>query len=136
MASALAPDAPAKRRLQLPAVFALYLRSVSALGLRHLSQDETSAIVADILTAVDVGEITGRSRTLASLLSAVVDRYPLILSQLEELWTRTSDANKRPIAECVVLTEAGSLGPRSLSLARRPDCPTDVANYIHAKFGG
>ncbi|MDX3849589.1 toll/interleukin-1 receptor domain-containing protein [Streptomyces sp. AK02-01A] len=133
----LGPDSAPKRRAQLPALFLLYTKAVAAVGLRHLSHDQVTELVTEVVTRVDSGRIGGRSRrSLASLLETAGLRYPQVLSTLERLWTTTSSDNKYAIAECFARVETGTPGHRSLALARRPDCPPEAANHIHGKFGG
>ncbi|MEU3183028.1 NACHT domain-containing protein [Streptomyces sp. NPDC006923] len=134
----LRPDSAPRRRTQLPALFLLCTKAVAALGLRHLSDDQVTELVTEVVTRVDSGRIGGRSRrSLASLLETAGLRCPQVLSALEQqLWTAASSANKYAIAECFARVESGTPGHRSLALARRPDCPPEAANHIHDTFGG
>ncbi|WP_328493373.1 NACHT domain-containing protein [Streptomyces sp. NBC_00414] len=133
----LGPDAPPKRKEQLPALFPLFGKSFTTLGIKYLSHEELTKRVEDVVTRIDAGKIAGRSvRALASLLVPLARRYPQVLSRLEQLWPRMPAGNRQATAECFFQIERGSPGTRSLALARRPDCPLDTANYIHGKFGG
>ncbi|MGW3543518.1 hypothetical protein ACWDNI_23660 [Nocardia niigatensis] len=134
--SRLSPETTPKRRSDLPALFNQYKKSVSALGLRHLTADgELERLVTDLLRTIDIGRIAGRTeRILAHLLILASERDPRLLGVLERLWPGVSDANKAAIAECFTVKESGSLGVRSRALAARPDCPTDVKNEIYRKF--
>jgi hypothetical protein len=128
---------PNDNRSPVSALFPLLVRSISAIGFLMMSFDEVSALMTDIVTTIDVDLIASRAqRSLASLLTSAITHHPLLLPRLTEWWAAGSAANKQSIAECLALQEAGTLGPRSLGLARRQDCPPDVADYIHRKFSG
>ncbi|HEX5121220.1 MAG TPA: hypothetical protein VFW65_39050 [Pseudonocardiaceae bacterium] len=130
-------DRQVNPRSPVSALFPQLVRSITTIGLRMMSFDEVAALVADIVTTIDVGRIAGRAeRSLASLLTAAIAGHPLLLARLTDWWAASSTANKQAIAECLAVQEAGTLGPRSLALARRPDCPPTVAAYIHRKFTG
>jgi hypothetical protein len=134
-ATGFAPGADARTTDRLPAVFRQYVRTVTAVAIRHLTPRELLAEIEHILTTVDVGRIANRSRRpLASLLLAAVQRHAALLAELERLWQHASPANKHAIAETVTTYEAGTAGIRSLALARRADCPPEVANFLHSKF--
>ncbi|MFF2555119.1 hypothetical protein ACFVUS_29230 [Nocardia sp. NPDC058058] len=133
--SRLSPESPSPRRSDLPALFNQYKRSVSALGVRHLTNEQLERLVTELLQTVDIGRIAGRTeRVLAHLLIVVSERDPRLLSVLERLWPDISDANKAAIAECFMVKETGSLGVRSRALAARSDCPIEVKNAIYRKF--
>jgi hypothetical protein len=70
------------------------------------------------------------------MLTGVALNQPLVLPRLEEAWEHCSASNKAAIAECVSVVEAGTRGIVSLRLARRDDCPPEVSNLLHTRFGG
>ncbi len=128
-------DVPEARRRYLPTLFSLYKDAVVALGLAYYTPEHTSEAIAAILTGIDIGAISGTSRrTLAHLLTVAVHHDARVITQLEQLWPKVSAANKGAIAECMMIHENRSTGLRSLILARRPDCPPQLANEIHTKF--
>jgi hypothetical protein len=134
-ATALASDAPARTVDRLPAVFGQYARTITAIAIRHLTVADLSDEIRHMCTSIDVGRIANNARRpLTSVLHAAVKRYPALLPELEQLWPDAYDSNKRAIAGAITNFEAGTMGMRSLALARRPDCPPEVADFIHAKF--
>jgi hypothetical protein len=129
------------------AAYARLLDAVATLGATHLGLQELGDLAVRVLTTIDSAAVVWRERpgpdksgrprrNLADMLIRVVTTHPLAMPRLEDAWPRCSDSNKAAIAECVALVESGSRGVVSLRLARRPDCPPEIANLLHARFGG
>jgi hypothetical protein len=128
------------------ASYARLLDAVMTLGAAHLRPSELCDFALTVLTIDSAAVIwrekpqpdrSGIPRTkLATMLSCVATKQPLVIPRLEEVWPRCSASNKAAIAECVAAVEAGTNGVVSLRLARRVDCPPEVANLLHARFGG
>lgn len=129
------------------AAYARLLDAVSALGATHLGLQELGDLAVRVLTTIDSAAVVWRERpgpdksgrprkNLADMLIRVVTTQPLAMPRLEDAWPRCSASNKAAIAECVALVEAGTRGVVSLRLARRADCPPEVSNLLHARFGG
>ncbi|MEV6414386.1 hypothetical protein [Kribbella sp. NPDC051718] len=127
--------------------YARLLAAVTTLGTTHLGLQELGDLAVRVLTTIDSAAVVWRERpgpdksgqprkNLARMLIRVVTEQPLAMPRLEDAWPRCSASNKLAIAECVALVEAGSRGVVSLRLARRADCPPDIANLLHARFGG
>ncbi|MGW5441406.1 hypothetical protein [Nocardia asteroides] len=132
----LPTSVPEQRRRHLPAIFVVYKLSLTALAVPHMPAADVRKLVLEDLVTIDVGEIAGRSeRPLADLLTRLSRIDARFLTQLEEIWALTSQANKAAIGKCMKNIEIGTAGTRSLALARRPDCPASVAAMIHRTFG-
>lgn len=127
--------------------YARLLDAITTLGMHHLTADELGDLVVRVLITIDSASVVWRRRSdadmagkprvnLANMLIGVVAKHPLVLPRLEDAWEHCSASNKAAIAHCVSLSEAGTRGVVSLRLARRDDCPPDIANLLHARFGG
>ncbi|WP_433006303.1 NACHT domain-containing protein [Kribbella sp. CA-294648] len=127
--------------------YARLLDAITTLGMHHLTADELGDLVVRVLTTIDSAAVVWRRRSdadmagkprvnLGNMLVGVVAKQPLVLPRLEDAWERCSASNKAAIAQCVSLSETGTRGVVSLRLARRDDCPPDIANLLHARFGG
>ncbi|GAA0954084.1 hypothetical protein GCM10009554_59340 [Kribbella koreensis] len=129
------------------AAYARLLAAVTTLGATHLGLQELGDLAVRVLTTIDSAAVVWRERpghdksgrprkNLADMLIRVVTTQPLAMPRLEDAWPHCSASNKAAIAECVALVEAGTRGVISLRLARRADCPPDISNLLHARFGG
>jgi hypothetical protein len=127
--------------------YARLLDAITTLGMHHLTADELGDLVVRVLTTIDSAAVVWRRRSdanmagkprvnLGNMLIGVVAKQSVLLPRLEDAWERCSASNKAAIAHCVSLSEAGTRGVVSLRLARRDDCPPEISNLLHARFGG
>lgn len=129
------------------AAYARLLDAIVTLGTAHLGPQELGVLAVRLLTTIDSAAVIWREKpgadrsgiprkNLADTLIRIVATQPPVMPRLEEAWPQSSASNKAAIAECVAEVEAGTRGVVSLGLARRVDCPPEVANLLHARFGG
>jgi hypothetical protein len=113
--------------------FSRWAATIGPLGLRRLPITETEELVRRVVTGWDSQDLGNRiGRVTAKVLRGVLTKSPTFATWLvDDLWPSTGSGTKLAIAEAVAVYERAVPGHRALTLARRPDCPPDVARQIY-----
>lgn len=109
---------------------------LTAVGVPLLTEDEVAALAQRLLVEVDTGRIGDKPRrSLANTLVVLIRHYPLLWGALDRCWSAAPADNKLAMAECVTSGAFPSADRAAQVLTRRPDCPPQVAHYIHRRIG-
>lgn len=118
------------------AIFTQYIEVYTDVAKAVLPFSSLIFRVRDILVNIDSGVIAERSsRVVAGLLVSIVRTYPQSWSDFEEQWAVAPDANKRAIIECALQGAVPNGASVALRLARRDDCPAELASSVFRRVG-
>jgi hypothetical protein len=118
-----------------PALRAAVYRSLTDLlavaSRRSLSRTNAQELTLALLQSVDAGDIGGRAwQDLRELLSAVGERDPSLIDNLERTWPRDWRWNQVAVAEAVLRLDGRSSGGRAHRLVQRADCIDSVRRHV------
>jgi hypothetical protein len=133
VADRLAQDDSKQTKFEITSHFNLWADAVGKLGLRRLPASEIEPTVREVLTGWDSHDVGTRiSRVVAKVLLGILSRSPGFATWImDELWPASRMGTKLAIAEAFSVHERTTPGRHALALARRDDCPPDVAAQIH-----
>lgn len=117
------------------ALYAQHVATITDVAMHLNDIEKVIDLVEKLALEIDT-EVFGRNatKTLLIALSSVQRRKPLWWSRLESMWPRLSERNRGAVAD---LALSGLVPERKIvaeRLARRDDCPSDVAAYIHRRL--
>jgi hypothetical protein len=132
----LASGVDERLRAELASNLHRWVDVVGVIGGDHLPTTELETSVLDTLTGWDCYDLGQRTpRSVARVLLGLLHRNPAMAGRLaDDWWPASGPGTKRAIAEALTVYERTSPGHRSVLLARRPDCPPDLATWIHARL--
>jgi hypothetical protein len=107
--------------------------TVGTLGLRRLPTHEVERTVRQVLAGWDSHDLGNRiTRVVARVFKGVLNHSPSFADWLiDELWPVTGYGTKLAVAEAIAVHERITPGHHALTLARRSDCPPEIAARIH-----
>ncbi|MEV6521302.1 hypothetical protein AB0M43_05060 [Longispora sp. NPDC051575] len=122
-----------KAQREMTSDYNCWAGTVGPLGTRRLPAGEVEALVRRVAVACDTDVLGNRiTRVAAKVYRGVLARSPDFLAWLvDELWPVATGGTKLAIAEAVVVQERMVPGHHALALARRSDCPPELAAKIH-----
>lgn len=117
------------------ALYAQYVAIITDVAMYLYDIEKVIDLVESLTLEIDT-EVFGSNatKTLVLALSSVQRRKPLWWSRLESMWPRLSERNRGAVAD---LALSGLVPERKIvaeRLARRDDCPSSVAAYIHRRL--
>ncbi len=118
-------------------LYSQYVSLITNVSMQVLDLDRIVDTVEAFILDVDTAAFGSRTRkTLELALSSVQRRRPNWWGRLEHLWPRMPARNRGAVADLVL---SGLVPEREViaeRLARRADCPPDVAADIHRRLRG
>jgi hypothetical protein len=132
----LADGSDERLRAELASNLNRWVDVVGVIGGEHFPPSELEASVLDTLAGWDCQDLGQRAqRSVARVLLGLLHRNPAVAARLaDDWWPASGPGTKWAIAEALTVYERTSPGRRSVLLARRTDCPPDLAAWIHARL--
>lgn len=119
------------------ALYAQYVAMITGIAMRLYDVEKVIDMVETLALEVDTAVFGSTARkSLVLALSSVQRRKPLWWSRLESLWPRLFEQNRGAVADLALSGLVPEWKVVAERLARREDCPTDVAVEIHRRLGG
>lgn len=133
IAERLKEDVTRQSKAQMASDLNRWAGTIGTLGLRRLPTAEVEGAVRQALVGWNSHDLGNRiSRAVATVLLGVLNHSPGFAAWLvDELWPVTGTGTKRAISEALAVHERITPGHYALTLARRSDCPPEVAARIH-----
>ncbi|MEY9864317.1 hypothetical protein ABH935_009973 [Catenulispora sp. GAS73] len=124
---------PVSTRARMTTDVSQWVKTVGSLGMRRLPIGELEATVRGALTGWDAHELgKGVSRVLATIMQSLLVHSPeFALWLTDELWPNSEAGTKTAIADAFIVHERKAPTHHALELARRSDCPAELAGRIH-----
>lgn len=137
LAKALEPQAIASDPERAAAIYPQYVAVITGIAMAVLGPARTSVLAEELLIRIDIEPFGGRARkTLAMALASIQRTTPSWWSKLEALWPTVPTQNRGAIADLALSGLVPERAVVSERIARRSDCPPDVAADIHRRIRG
>jgi hypothetical protein len=132
----LADGSDERLRTELASILNRWVDVVGVIGGKHLPAPELEASVLDTLAGWDCQDLGQQARRpVARVLLGLLHRNPAMAARLaDDWWPASGPGTKWAIAEALTVYERKTPGHRSVMLARRTDCPPDLAAWIHRRL--